>query len=400
MDYPIGFSKVIDEFRYLLKEEAWKTFGFLDIKATDTLTITPEGWRRVGRLERMILADKKIIIEQDKIKDKLKHKEAEKKEQAGLKYSRYSDGLARQLGDLNLSISFEILNIKLEIDKKIILKVRYVSEPEDINFLINRIIDFAEIEKEAFKDNVRRVYHECHRDSLFQDDLERYMKKFNSNVEEIEVDLLSGKKKRKGGLILEKNEKDKLLESNANPKKVFVVHGRNEKARQAMFEFLRSIDIQPIEWGEAVKATQKASSYIGEILSTAFSIAQAIIVLFTGDELVKLRDEYIQDDDPSYEKILTPQARTNVIFEAGLAFGTHPNRTILVMLAKEKTKPFSDIYGRHFVRLDNAPKARYELISRLRTAKCQVDVEFKQDWISAGDFDGAVLDYVEAEETE
>jgi hypothetical protein len=35
-------------------------------------------------------------------------------------------------------------------------------------------------------------------------------------------------------------------------RKVFVVHGRNTNARNAMFEFLRSIDLAPIEWSEAV----------------------------------------------------------------------------------------------------------------------------------------------------
>ena len=48
-----------------------------------------------------------------------------------------------------------------------------------------------------------------------------------------------------------------------NPHKVFVVHGRNLKARDAMFNFLGAIGLDPIEWSEATNATDKASPYIG-----------------------------------------------------------------------------------------------------------------------------------------
>ena len=48
---------------------------------------------------------------------------------------------------------------------------------------------------------------------------------------------------------------------------VFVVHGRNSAARNAMFEFLRSIGLHPLEWSEATIYTGKPSPYIGEILN-------------------------------------------------------------------------------------------------------------------------------------
>ena len=73
---------------------------------------------------------------------------------------------------------------------------------------------------------------------------------------------------------------------------VFVVSGRNEKARKAIFEFLRSIGLDPIEWSEAVNATGKATPYIGEILDAAFSRAHAIVVLFTPDDEAKLREPF------------------------------------------------------------------------------------------------------------
>jgi hypothetical protein len=43
---------------------------------------------------------------------------------------------------------------------------------------------------------------------------------------------------------------------------VFVIHGRNERLRVGMFDFLRSLDLKPLEWTEAVKLTGKGSPYI------------------------------------------------------------------------------------------------------------------------------------------
>ncbi len=102
--------------------------------------------------------------------------------------------------------------------------------------------------------------------------------------------------------------------------RVFVVHGRNAGARDAMFEFLRAIGLRPIEWAQAVQATGKGSPYIGEILDAAFERAQAVVVLMTPDEIAYLRTEYGHGtNDPETQP--AAQARPNVLFEAGMAMG-------------------------------------------------------------------------------
>ena len=73
----------------------------------------------------------------------------------------------------------------------------------------------------------------------------------------------------------------------------------------------------------------------------------------------------------------------NVIFEAGLALGKYPERTILVQVGA--LKPFSDIAGRHFVRLRNSSKSRQELAQRLKLAGCEVNLS-GTDWHDAGLF--------------
>jgi predicted nucleotide-binding protein len=166
-----------------------------------------------------------------------------------------------------------------------------------------------------------------------------------------------------------------------DPRRVFVVHGRNDRARDGIFAFLRALGLMPIEWSQAISMTGQASPYIGDVLDTAFSGAQAIVVLFTPDEVAYLKPEFsLGHDDPETKP--SEQARPNVLFESGMALGRDPGRTVLVELGQ--VRAFSDVVGRHAVRLDGSPRTRNDLAQRLRTAGCSIDLS-GTDWLTAGD---------------
>jgi len=192
-----------------------------------------------------------------------------------------------------------------------------------------------------------------------------------------------------GSIQVSDNKIEKVEEMSSDPKKVFVVHGRNDKARKAMFSFLRSMGLHPIEWLEAISYTGNSAPYIGEILDHAFKVAQAVVVLVTGDDFAMINPELAHKNDPDYETKPTPQARPNVLFEAGLALGRHPKRTVIVELGQNR--PFSDIAGLHIVRLTDNVKTRQELAIKLKNAGCQVDIENKNDWMHEGEFEKALL---------
>jgi predicted nucleotide-binding protein len=175
----------------------------------------------------------------------------------------------------------------------------------------------------------------------------------------------------------------KIKEGDDKSKKVFVVRGRNRKSRDALFEFLHSIKLEPFEFAEVVPETRKGTLYIGEVLQKAFSLAQVIIVLMTPDDEARLREHFREPDEKHYEKELTPQARPNILFEAGMAFGINPDRTILIELGK--LRPFSDITGRHLVKLDDTIEKRQDLANRLNSLGCPVSLEEK-NWHTAGKF--------------
>ena len=86
------------------------------------------------------------------------------------------------------------------------------------------------------------------------------------------------------------------------------------------------------------------------------------------------------------------QARPNVLFEAGMAFGRARNRVVFVLLGASRL--FTDVAGIHVLRPNNDPRGdRSVLRDTLRKGmKCQV--EDSSDWMAAGDFQSCIHDAV------
>jgi predicted nucleotide-binding protein len=127
------------------------------------------------------------------------------------------------------------------------------------------------------------------------------------------------------------------------------------------------------------------------VLDAAFREAQAIVVLLTGDDMARLGKAFVTKDDPVYETEPTPQPRPNVLFEAGMAFGRHPDRTILVSLGS--TRPFSDIAGRHTLHLVNTEESKRAFLSMLKIAGCDVDENMDRSvLLGKGDFEATICD--------
>ncbi|MFD1051287.1 hypothetical protein ACFQ1S_39980, partial [Kibdelosporangium lantanae] len=54
---------------------------------------------------------------------------------------------------------------------------------------------------------------------------------------------------------------------------VFVIHGRDEKVRQAVFGLLRKVDLQPLEWEPLVHATNIGTPFLGQVVDGAPELA-------------------------------------------------------------------------------------------------------------------------------
>ncbi|HEY2893475.1 MAG TPA: nucleotide-binding protein [Pirellulales bacterium] len=165
--------------------------------------------------------------------------------------------------------------------------------------------------------------------------------------------------------------------------RVFVVHGRDTTLRDSMFKLLRSLGLEPIDWDTAVTQSGKAAPFVGEVLDSAFTYAQAAVVLISPDDEVRLHHTLCAPSDAEDETEIRMQPRPNVMFEAGMAFGRLPDNTLIVECGR--SKQFSDITGRHTLRLDGSLERRENLVKRLRTAGCALKIE-GEDWKTVGGF--------------
>lgn len=173
-----------------------------------------------------------------------------------------------------------------------------------------------------------------------------------------------------------------MEEINMKCKKVFVIHGRNKTAYNEFVTFLTSLRLDPIEWDQAIRLTNKPSPYIGEVIDAGFKESQAIVVLLTPDEKVMLKKELQSKESEAEERY---QSRANVIFEAGAALSRYPQQTIFVQMGNQSL--WSDIDGIHIVRISNEINDRRALISRLEIAGCTMDISGSDFWLSHGNLD-------------
>jgi predicted nucleotide-binding protein len=164
-----------------------------------------------------------------------------------------------------------------------------------------------------------------------------------------------------------------------DPKRVFVIYGRNDKAFEAMKQFLRALGLKPYDFNE-LAAEQGGSAFVGDIVLEGMKRSKAVIAMFTPDEKAELLPDFSGPHDAAHD-LSRRQARPNVIFEAGLALGHDAKKTIIVTLGSD-VKLFSDVDGRHIVRLTNSPGARDAIRLRLKHLGCAV--EESGDWHSAG----------------
>lgn len=141
-------------------------------------------------------------------------------------------------------------------------------------------------------------------------------------------------------------------------KRVFIIHGRDLKTVRDLEKFLSSLGFTVLKFKDlANSATQK---FVIDVVLEAITNATVVIAVFTPDELAVLYEGQAVSKERSGRRW---QARPNVIFEAGIAYGISKEKTILVTAGAD-VELFSDLSGLHFIRLDSET-GREDLRTRL-----------------------------------
>lgn len=152
---------------------------------------------------------------------------------------------------------------------------------------------------------------------------------------------------------------------------VFVVHGRDEEVRAAMFGLLRRLDLRPLEWEELVRATGRTAPFLGEVVMNAPAQAQAALVLLTPDDVAKLHPHLLGNSERDDETQLTGQPRQNVLIELGMVLMAYPERTVIVEVGR--LRHVADTAGINVIRFDGTEASLAKIAARLRLAGCQLD---------------------------
>jgi predicted nucleotide-binding protein len=167
----------------------------------------------------------------------------------------------------------------------------------------------------------------------------------------------------------------------AHPELVFVIHGR--QLLSDFHAFLRALGLKPFEWSKARNLTGKTNLYTWEIVDKALMEAGAIVALLTPDDEARLDPRLYSEHESILERDYMSQPRQNVLFEAGVAYGRDPRRTILVRVGSHR--PISDLAGHHILQLDDSPQSRQAVADALSIAGCPVDMT-GAEWFQSGKF--------------
>ena len=136
--------------------------------------------------------------------------------------------------------------------------------------------------------------------------------------------------------------------------KVFVVHGHDDGAREAVARFLEKIELEAIilqeQPDQGLTIIEKFESYASQV---GFAV-----VLLTPDDL----------GGPNSEPAQTSRARQNVIFELGYFVGKLGRGRVCLLLKGEVEIP-SDLYGVIYTEMDPRVSWKLNLARELKAAQ-------------------------------
>ena len=142
-------------------------------------------------------------------------------------------------------------------------------------------------------------------------------------------------------------------------RRVFVVHGRDESAKEAVARFLTKLDLEPIILHEQPNQGRTVIEKFEGSADVDFAV-----VLLTPDDVGHLRDGSAEPK---------PRARQNVIFELGYFVG-RLGRSRVCALHKGGVEILSDYDGVLYVSMDDPQGWRLLLAREIKAAGIEVDL--------------------------
>ena len=143
-----------------------------------------------------------------------------------------------------------------------------------------------------------------------------------------------------------------------NTNEVFIIHGRDNEAKQTVARFLEKIDLKPVILHEQPDKGRTIIEKFEKHAQVRFAIT-----LLTPDDVGALEGE---------RSNLKPRARQNVIFEFGYFIGKLGRKRVCALVQGDVEKP-SDYDGVLYIPLDDSGGWKMEIIKEFKTAGFDVD---------------------------
>ena len=142
-------------------------------------------------------------------------------------------------------------------------------------------------------------------------------------------------------------------------KKVFVIHGRDEGAREMVAGFLKKLELKPVILSEQSSKGRTIIEKFEEHSEVGFAVA-----LLTPDDTGSLKGARGKPN---------PRARQNVIFELGFFIGRLGRERVCALVKGEPEIP-SDYSGVAYIPLDDSGGWKLSICRELKAAGYSVDV--------------------------
>jgi predicted nucleotide-binding protein len=161
--------------------------------------------------------------------------------------------------------------------------------------------------------------------------------------------------------VVKKEGPDKLLrtvQEHLN-RRVFIVHGRDNEARETVTRFIEKLGLWAVILNEQPGASRAMIEKFERYANATFAV-----VLLTPDDVGSLRD---------HPDGLRPRARQNVVFELGYFMG-RLGRGRVVALYKEGVELPSDFQGVEYLPFDANGAWKLSLAREIKNAGLDIDL--------------------------
>ena len=144
--------------------------------------------------------------------------------------------------------------------------------------------------------------------------------------------------------------------SSTSTREVFVIHGRDNEAKQTVARFLEGLKLDPIILHEQANLGWTIIEKLEGNAQVEFAVA-----LLTPDDVGGLRKDNLK-----------PRARQNVIFEFGYFIGRLGRKRVCALVKDDVDRP-SDYDGVVYIPMDDSDGWKLHLIRELKDAGFPVD---------------------------